>query len=325
MQIYDHKTLLLGEPMGLFAADQLGTLDKVDSFLLTTCGAELNVAIGIRRLEHAVSYMTKLGHDPFGRRIVNAMTAAGISTDMITYSDTHPTGFMFKSMVSGGDPEIYYFRRGSAASTLCADDVIDLDLSGFDYIHLTGITPAISTSAREAVAILAKRAKAEGKIFSFDPNLRPQLWSSHREMADCINSIAVQSDIFLPGIKEVQSIQCEEEPERAADYYLSQGTGCVIIKLGARGAYYATAEERGYVPGFHIDTIVDTVGAGDGFAAGVLTARMEGLSLPEAVRRGCAVGAIQLTSRGDNDGLPTREELFAFMDGRPDWRKQKTI
>ena len=115
--------LLVGEPMGLFMADSVGELEKVESFSLTTCGAELNVAIGLKRLGHNVTYLTKLGNDLFGRRIIDVMRSNGISTDEILYSDTHTTGFMFKSKVTAGDPAICYFRRNSAASTLAAEDV----------------------------------------------------------------------------------------------------------------------------------------------------------------------------------------------------------
>ena len=95
----------------------------MESFSLTTCGAELNVAIGLKRLGHNVTYLTKLGNDLFGRRITDVMRSNGISTDEILYSDTHTTGFMFKSKVTAGDPAICYFRRNSAASTLAAEDV----------------------------------------------------------------------------------------------------------------------------------------------------------------------------------------------------------
>ena len=132
----NHKTtLLVGEPMGLFIAEETGRLEDVDHFSFTTCGAELNVAIGMKRLGHEVSYMTKLGRDPFGKRITNRMEEIGISTGHILFSDERPTGFMFKSMVAEGDPSIFYFRRGSAASTLSAEDVAALDLSGCALVH----------------------------------------------------------------------------------------------------------------------------------------------------------------------------------------------
>ncbi len=134
-------------------------------------------------------------------------------------------------------------------------------------------------------------------------------------MVDTTNALAALSDIFLPGINECEVLLGTTDEQAAAAHYLEAGSKLVIVKLGAKGAYWASATgESGYVPGFYVDTIVDTVGAGDGFAAGVISALLEHASIPEAVRRGCAIGAIQLTSRGDNEGLPCREALEAFMN-----------
>lgn len=316
------STLLVGEPMGLLIAQETGELESVNGWDLATCGAELNVAIGLSRLEHKVGYMTKLGDDPFGKRIVNNMKENNISTDLIKYSKDRFTGFMLKGKVLEGDPGIFYFRRNSAASTLSGADVDGLDFSDYDWIHCTGITGALTDSTREALDHLHAKARETGMTFTFDPNLRPQLWPSTEVMAEYMNKMAAKSDIFFPGIKECITCIGEDDPEKAAKKYLDMGCKCVIIKLGGDGAYYATKDECGFVEGFKVEKIVDTVGAGDGFAAGVISALKEGLPLKEAVRRGNAIGAIQLTSKGDNDGLPTREELKAFMAGDKNWRKQ---
>ena len=233
------------------------------------------------------------------------------------------TGFMFKSKVTTGAPTICYFRRNSAASTLAAEDVETLDFSKFDMIHLTGITPALSASARAASEILNEKSRKAGCFFSFDPSLRPERWPSQAEMAAYLNSIAYRSDLFLSGIKEASLLIGAEAPEKIAAHYISRGTKAVVVKLGTRGAYYACEDgASGYVDGFRVERVVDTVGAGDGFAAGVLSALREGQTFSQAVRRGCAVGAIQVMSRGDNDGLLSRGELDAFMAGQKDWRRQ---
>lgn len=309
--------------MGLLISQEEGAFEHVGAFYVTTCGAEFNVAIGMQRIGHPVGYYTKLGDDPFGKRIVNTMQAEKISTELIDFSQDRFTGFMLKSKVSQGDPAIFYFRRNSAASTMSPEDVERLDLSRYGAIHMTGITPAISESARAAAEALCAKAKAEGMQFSFDPNLRPQLWPDRQVMIDYMNTMAGKSDIFLPGINEARILVGTDVPEEIAQFNLNRGCGVVVVKLGTRGAYYATAQgEAGYVDGFPAK-VVDTVGAGDGFAAGVLTGRLEGLSWEESVRRGNAVGAIQVMSLGDNDGLPTRRELLDFMAGKPDWRIQK--
>lgn len=311
---------MVGEPMGLFIAQCQGALEQVSGYSMAVAGAEFNVAVGLARLEHRVSYITKLGNDPFGRRIVHTMNHNNISTELITFTDERTTGFMLKSMVQEGDPEIFYFRKGSAASTLSSDDVQRLDFSLYDQLHMTGILPALTTGTREATFALLRKAKEEGLQVSFDPNLRPQLWGSQTAMCDCINEIAAHSDILLPGVKEAEILIGETDPVKIARTYRQMGAQAVIVKLADQGAFFADNTTEQFVPGFAVKQIVDTVGAGDGFAAGVLSACKEGLSMADAVLRGNAVGAIQIMSRGDNDGLPTRTQLEAFMQGKENWR-----
>ena len=310
----EKSILLVGEPMGLLIARSEGAFEDVDEYALATCGAELNVAIGLTRLGHRASYLTKLGPDPFGKRIVNQMEREGIATDDILYDDRLRTGFMLKGSTSVGDPAIYYFRAGSAASTLCPDDVAGLDYGKFSCIHMTGITPALSDSTRELCRLLAAKAHEHGIFLSFDPNLRPQLWPSREVMAAYLNEFAAQCDLFLPGVAEGELLAGLSDPVQIAAHYRALGAKNVVVKVGGKGAYFDSADEgTGLVPGFHVSHVVDTVGAGDGFAAGVLSARAEGLSWYESVRRGNAIGAIQIMSVGDNDGLPTCAQLEEFM------------
>ena len=185
---------------------------------------------------------------------------------------------------------------------------------------MTGITPALTESTREMTKVLFQLARANKLTISFDPNLRPQLWKTPQLMCETINKLAYSSDIFMPGIKEANILIQETEPEKIAQHYISNGTKCIIVKLGAEGAYYQDEISSGYVAGYSVEKIVDTVGAGDGFAAGVLSGLQEGLSLEQAVKRGNAVGAIQVMSIGDNDGLPTKKELELYMNGINNWR-----
>ncbi len=299
--------------MGLFIACEEGKLSDINSYSFAVAGAELNVAVGMARLGQKVGYYTKLGDDPFGRRVLDVLRKNKISTELIMLSGEKPTGMMLKSKVSEGDPDIFYFRKNSAASTINADDIMALDLEGYHAVHMTGITLAISESAKEAVFALIRRAKNRGIRLSFDPNLRPMLWQNAQNMRETIHSIAFQSDLFLPGIKEVVQLTGILEPEAAAEFYLNRGVRAIVIKLGANGAYYDDGSNHGYVSGYKIEKIVDTVGAGDGFAAGVLSGLDEGLSLRQAVQWGNAVGALQLTCAGDNEGLPTRRQLETFI------------
>lgn len=305
--------ILVGEPMGLFIAQEEGALSEVSSYQMAVAGAEFNVAVGLARLGLPVTYLTSLGADPFGRKIVQTLKENGIGNEFVHLSKDRPTGFMLKSKVRKGDPEIFYFRKGSAASALSRADVERIDFSGYDFLHLTGIFPALSEATRAAAFYLMEKARACGLTISFDPNLRPQLWPSQEAMVQTLNQLAALADYVLPGEAEGEILCGTRDPESIGAFYLELGAKAVVIKLGDRGAYLMTGGAQQMVPGFPVKQVVDTVGAGDGFAAGLLSALIEEKSLYEAVCRGNAVGAIQVTCMGDNDGLPTREQLAAFM------------
>lgn len=306
--------LLAGEPMGLLIAQSEGSLDSVSGYSLAVAGAEFNVATGAARLGHFVSYLTKLGDDPFGKLITRRLRDNKIDDSNVLFTQERTTGFMLKSKVSKGDPEIFYFRKGSAASTLDASDAQKIDFSKFDFLHLTGIFPALTESTRAAMMTLIKRAKEAGLFISFDPNLRPQLWPSQEVMVKTLNDLASYADLVLPGCGEGKILCGSEDPSKINEFYRDLGARMVVTKLGPDGALVRDGDNEYKVPGFIIDKVVDTVGAGDGFACGVITGLMEGLPLDKAVERGAAIGAIQCTFAGDNEGLPTHEQLKAFMD-----------
>ncbi|MBQ9273691.1 MAG: sugar kinase [Succinivibrio sp.] len=309
--------ILSGEPMGLLIAQSEGPLESVSGFSLAVAGAEFNVATGVARLGQKAAYLTKLGTDPFGKLVERTLKANGIDASFVLHSDKERTGFMLKSKVSQGDPEIYYYRAGSAASTLSAEDVDKIDFSAFSNLHLTGILPALTDSTRQATLRMLQKAREHGLFVSFDPNLRPQLWPSREVMVEYINKLASHCDLVLPGDGEGEILCGSRDPHQINEFYLKAGAKAVITKCGSRGALCHDGSAQSMVPGFVIYKVVDTVGAGDGFAVGVLTGLMEGLSLEHSTERGCAIGAIQCTFSGDNEGLPDKEALADFMNTHP--------
>ena len=170
------KTLLFGEPMALLIADEPGPLEKCEHFTRSMSGAEVNVGIGLTRLGHKVEYLTRLGDDPYGHYIYEQLHNQGIGTSMIEYDSVFKTGIQLKELVAdGSDPKAPYYRKCSAASHICADDIDKIDLTDVELVHVTGIPPALSQMAIEATVRLMERAKENGIMLTFDPNLRP-LW-----------------------------------------------------------------------------------------------------------------------------------------------------
>lgn len=306
--------LLLGEAMGLFIAEETGMLPDVSNYSVNVAGAELNVAIGLTRLNHNVSYCTKLGKDLFAKWIESVFEKNNISTERILYSDQYNTGFMFKSKVENGDPDIYYYRKNSAASTMSVEDVEELDFSSFTHVHITGIFAGISLECLETTRYVMKKAKRLGIPISFDPNIRQQLWKSETRMVEVLNDLASYATVVLPGIGEGKILTGSDCPKEIAKFYLDLGVQSVLVKVGAKGVLVADKENMEFVNGFVIDKVVDTVGAGDGFVAGVISAMAEGLPMKECAKRGAAIGAIQVTHKSDNEGLPTKSELQTFME-----------
>nr|WP_263324534.1 sugar kinase [Neobacillus sp. Marseille-Q6967] len=307
------RILTVGEPMALFVAEQEGSLEEVDRFDRFVAGAEVNFSIGMSRLGHTVTYITQLGNDPFGKNIEKFLQQNKIDTTYVSYVPDYLTGMQWKQKVVTGDPEVFSARRNSAASHMGVETIANLDWDGFDHIHLTGIPPALSAGCREMVYELISQARAKGVQISYDPNLRPGLWPDKQEMVRVINDLACRADIVLPGIEEGKLLTGQQDVQEIADYYHAAGVKTVVIKLGSKGAFTSSEGETFYTEGFPVKEVVDTVGAGDGFAVGVVSGILEGLPLKEAVSRGAAIGALAVMSPGDNDGLPDRKGLETFM------------
>lgn len=309
------KVILFGEPMALLIAQTTGSLEEVEHFRRSLSGAEVNVAIGLSRLGHSVSYMTRLGDDPFGHYIENNLKENNIGTEFITYDHVYSTGIQLKNRVTdGSDPYAPYYRKGSAASRITPDQINLIDFNDVNHVHITGIPPALSKDSLNSTYRLVERAKENNVFISFDPNLRPALWESKEKMVEIINDLASKADLILPGIEECKILTGYTSFEEIIKFYKDKGVKTIIIKNGEDGAYVSDLDDNYVVSGFKVDNVVDTVGAGDGFAVGVISGRLEGLTTEEMVRRGNAIGAIQVTNISDNEGLPNREELEVFIN-----------
>ncbi|WP_114968438.1 sugar kinase [Rhodoferax ferrireducens] len=302
--------ITFGEAMMLLVADQPGPLEQAEAFHKRTAGAETNVAIGLARLGLKVGWASRLGTDSMGRYLLAAMAGEGIDCSHVVCDAAQKTGFQFKGKVSdGSDPPVEYHRAGSAASHMGVADIDEAWLLSARHLHATGVFAAISPTTLPAARQSMELMRAAGRSVSFDPNLRPTLWATPELMREAINDLATRANWVLPGLEEGRFLTGEETPEGIARFYRQHGAELVVVKLGSEGAFYDGEGGSGYVAGFPVAEVVDTVGAGDGFAVGVISALLDGLSVPEAVKRGAWIGARAVQVLGDSEGLPTRAEL----------------
>lgn len=307
------RVLLIGEPMALFIANSLGELKDVKDYILKVAGAELNVALGLKRLGYDVEYVTKLGYDPLSEMVKDFITKHGIGTKYIKYTSEYNVGMMLKGKTEVGDPKIAYYRKNSAASHITIKDVEDVDIKEFDLLHITGISLCISKEMNETVKYLLDKAIENNVYVSFDPNLRLQMWESKEQMQKEINDISKKVNIVLPGINEANLLLNTNNLDGVHNKYLELGVNEFVVKDGSNGSYYFKDKEKVFVPSFKVKKVIDTVGAGDGFAVGIISGILEKLSLEKILERANAIGSIQVQHISDNEGLPTREELEKYI------------
>ena len=302
----------LGEAMLMLVAADPGPLEQVSTFHKRTAGAETNVAIGLARLGLKVGWASRLGEDSMSSYLLRELQAEGVDCSQVVRDPSQRTGFQFKGrVVDGSDPPVEYHRNGSAASRMGPDDV-DADwLRRSRHLHVTGVFPALSPTTLEATRKAISTMREAGRTISFDPNLRPALWPTPESMRATLNSLAAECDWVLPGVEEGRFLTGHQQPERIAAHYRERGARLVVVKLGPQGAYYDAEAGRGYVASFPVSRVIDTVGAGDGFAVGVISALLEGRAMAEAVKRAAWIGARAVQVLGDTEGLPTREHLAA--------------
>ncbi|MFD1465636.1 sugar kinase [Lapidilactobacillus mulanensis] len=311
-----NEFVTIGEPLVVYAADEADVpLNEATHFTRYPAGAELNVTIGLNKLGVAGTYISALGDDSNGRFIRHSLEQLKISTDYIASNKDARTGIYFKERVTHGDPQIEYARANSAASQLQMTDLPKIDFRGVRVLHLTGISAGISHTMFQNVQRLILDAKKAGVTVIFDPNIRPALWPSRDSMIRALNHLAGQCDIVLPGIGEGQILMGSRDPETIADFYLNMSTPkLVVVKSGSTGAFAKNDKNELYqIDAFHVEKVVDTVGAGDGFAAGFISGLLANLPLEQSLRRANAVGALAVQSEGDNSGYPDVEQLETFL------------
>ncbi|TCO76495.1 sugar kinase [Marinisporobacter balticus] len=306
------EVITFGETMVLFNPDSTGPLRYVHSFSKSIGGAESNVAIALSRLGHEAGWFSRLGNDEFGRYIKSVIRGEGVDISRVVEDREKSTGLLFKERFAHVDPNIYYYRKNSATSNLSVEDLDYEYIKKAKILHITGITLALSKSARETVYKAIEVAKEGNVLISFDPNIRLKLWRIE-EARQVLLDVAKKVDIIFPGISEGELLLGIDDPNEIAKKFLEMGCKIVAVKLGKEGCYVASNNEEQFVKGYVVEKFEDTVGAGDGYAAGFLSGVLKKSSLKECAQLANGVGAMATLVRGDMEGFPTISQVMQFM------------
>lgn len=302
------QVLTFGETMGSIRAG--GLLRHGGAMSMSLAGAESNVAIGLARLGHSVRWVGRLGQDEIGSFALRTLRAEGVLTDAVVHDSSRPTGLMLLEKRIADVSRAAYYRAGSAGSALDFDDLSAALDAGPTVLHLTGITPALSDGAARVTLLAAEGARERGITVSFDVNYRAKLWD-RTSAADVLKVLAGLSDILIASEDEIGLVAgfAGEPPESELVGELhGRGVGEVVIKRGGSGATVYTAAATHHHAALEVP-VVDTVGAGDAFTAGYLSALLDGEPIDQRLLRGVTLGAFAVAATGDWENLPDRSEL----------------
>jgi len=295
--------LTLGEAMVSVRSKQ--ALRLGGDATLSVAGSESNVAIGLARLGHHPAWVGAVGNDEPGRLILRTLRAEGVDTGFVRLSDMSFTGFIAFDQPAHDITRVSYHRRGSAGAELSvADCEKALAETRPRLLHVTGITPALSEGARAATAYAVWAAGDSGIGVSLDVNYRGRLWSRD-EAAACLRQL-------LPGVRTVFASEDEldilTDATDAVPALLDAGVEEVVVTAGGAGAWAHSAKGTTHRPALPV-TVVDSIGAGDAFVAGYLSAALDGLDVEHRLGRAAACGAFCVGAVGDWEALPTRDDL----------------
>lgn len=326
------KLVTFGETMVSYNARYAGPYREDGEDLEDCAGTESNVAVDLGKLglpNVETTWVSRLGDDEAGSLILRELT--GKTRVFAPKYAGERTGLAYLNHHDDGEPIKAYRRKGSAASRLTFEEVRP-HLDGCGLLHVTGITPALSETCRETVFEALRYAASAGLPVSFDLNYRAQLWDPH-DARPVFEKMLKLSSMFKLGYDEAETVWGKGwSAEEYARHFQGLNAGLVVVTLGSDGALAFDGSTVISQAGFEVQ-VIDPVGAGDAFVAGLLGGILRNLEpqnlrvfldldasarlpiLQDALRIANVCGALVCTRRGDTAAMPTMEELEEFLAG----------
>ncbi|WP_160724535.1 sugar kinase [Bacillus sp. USDA818B3_A] len=329
------KIVTLGEIMLRLSVNSGERLFQADQLTMHYGGAEANVAVSLSNFGHDVYYVSKIPENPLGIAVERQLKSYGVHTDYLIKGGERLGAYYLETGVGQRNSQVTYDRKYSSFSNLKQDE-IDFDevFSGVELFHVTGITPALSQNLKDLTLLALKKAKEQGVLTSFDFNYRAKLWSQ-QEAADTIKELLPYVDIcscgeldavYILGIEPADYISKEDnlryyytkisEMYPNIKYLSSTFRNIISASTNTLQGNFFNQGELYQSEIFQIDHIVDRVGGGDAFAAGVLHGILNRTQPEELITFATAASALKHTVHGDCNVFSV-DEVVTFANNGP--------
>lgn len=306
------RLIAIGETMALVAPARPEPLATTREVRLLIGGAESNVAIHAAQLGIPTAWVSAVGDDALGVRVLDEVASHGVDVGWVAKDADAPTGVYFKDPGRG----VLYYRRGSAASAMTPDSLADVPIEHADVVHVSGITPALSDSCAALVDAVVDRVAAGAGTLSFDVNHRPALWQPGAA-SPALLALARRADLVFVGLDEAERLWGTADADAVRS--LLPEPALLVVKDADIGATEYErrdgADVRTFAPAIKTE-VVEAVGAGDAFAAGYLSAHLNGAAADERLLAGHRRAHLVLQSTGDllPDDAPAQPSTDDTLD-----------
>jgi len=293
------QLVTLGEAMLRLSVSPGDRLEDAAAFDVHVAGSEANVAFAAARVGLRAAWVSALPDNPLGRRVAGTLASGGVDLSRVHWVKTGRLGLYFVEMGAAPRPISVLYDRAASTMALATADAFDWQaIADTQFMHVSGITLALSSSSRDVATRAMKEGRGRGAVVSFDVNYRQKLWDRNAAAA-AVREVASLVDVLICTAEDARDLfGANQSPEAAvARVAADLGVETVVLTLGTEGAIAFRGGVTFRRGGHRVETI-DRVGAGDAFVAGLIWGLVDG-SLELGMERGLAMSALKMTLHGD--------------------------
>jgi 5-dehydro-2-deoxygluconokinase len=289
-------------------------LEDVTTFGKFLGGSATNVAVAAARHGRRSAVITRTGDDPFGRFVHRALRELGVDDRYVTAVADLPTPVTFCEIFPPDDFPLYFYRLPTAPDLVINDDELDLPAiagAGVFWATVTGLSQEPSRRAHD----VAWQARERSPLTVLDLDYRPMFWESREAARAQVQHALGKVTVTVGNVDECETAVGERDPMRAASALLDAGVELAVVKQGPKGVLARTRDELVEVPPTPV-TVVNGLGAGDGFGGALCHGLLAGWPLERTVRFANAAGAIVASRLECSTAMPTTDEVEALLGVR---------